>query len=197
MIRPDDEDKPFVARWNSLVRALIVNPSIKHVARAVMDYADLYDGTSCRPSAQRIARETGYDEKTVRTAWATLRGLGMAQRVRRGSASSGKADEYELVIPELWENLPMLGPHSGRFRCVHCDKVFNPTAAVTTLKGDKVTFDIRPIVFCPKPRARKGRDEPWCFDEWEKERVETGQQAWMDMGQEKWKFVPQARQDEW
>lgn len=197
MIRPDDETKPFVGRWNSLVRILIADSSVKHVARAAMDYADLYDGTSCHPSNERLARETGYSERTVRNAWAVLRGLRMAVRVGRGSPQTRKADEYELVIPDNWENLPILGPSSGRFYCLHCGKVFNPTAAATALKGGSVSFDIRPIVFCPEPRKTKGRDVHWCFDEWEKERLNAGEPSWWSMGQDRWALVPEARQDPW
>jgi hypothetical protein len=67
-ISPDDEDKPFVARWNTLVSALLIEPSIKLVARQACDYG-IMDGEGIYPGNQRLARQTGYDERTVREAW--------------------------------------------------------------------------------------------------------------------------------
>ncbi|GAA4928620.1 hypothetical protein GCM10023224_04840 [Streptomonospora halophila] len=197
MIRPDDETKPFVGRWNSLIRILLVESSVKHVARAAMDYANLYDGTSCHPSNERLARETGYNERTVRKAWAAMRGMGLAERVSHGVAHRRLSDEYQLVIPESWQSLPVLGPSGAKFTCVHCEKAFNPTGNCKVHPDGRVTFDLIPMVFCPEPRQRKGREEPWCATEWDGQRRASGETPWSQLGQERWKVFHLARGEEW
>lgn len=197
MIRPDDEDKPFVARWNSLIRSLLVESSVKLVARTAMDYADLYDGTGCHPSNERLARETGYSERTVRTAWGTLRGLDLADRVSRGVAHKREADEYDLIIPDGWVNLPLLGPRSRKFTCLNCGKVFIPQGNSELHKDGGVRFNVRLFVFCPPPRATKGREEEHCFKVWDHDRRHAGDQTWAQLGKDVWKLFQQARGDSW
>lgn len=197
MIRPDDDDKPFVARWNTLTRALLVQPSVKLVARSAMDYADLYDGTSCRPSGARLARNTGYSEKTVRDSWAILRALGMAERVGHGNGYTRKADEYALQIPEDWKSLPMLGPKEGKFTCINCEKLFTPQGNCTLYGEGDVRYNVRLYCFCPKPRKTKGREGPWCFDVWNQQRKKGGHQTWTEMGRDVWKLFREARSDDW
>jgi hypothetical protein len=198
VIRPDDDDKPFVARWNSLIRILLVESSVKLVARAAMDYADLFDGTSCHPSNERLARETGYSERTVRTAWAVIRGLSLAERVSNAVAHARQADEYELAIPGNWTNLPILGPRSQKFTCLGCDKLVNPQGNCTLTDDGRVTFNVRQFVFCPAPRKAKGREEPWCYDVWNLRMAETGQAPWNKRDNEDvWKLFRTARGDDW
>ncbi|MEO3875487.1 helix-turn-helix domain-containing protein [Nonomuraea sp. B12E4] len=197
MIRPDDEDKPFVARWNSLIRSLLVESSVKLVARTAMDYADLYDGTGCHPSNERLARETGYSERTVRTAWATLRSLELADRVSRGVAHKREADEYDLVIPDGWHNLPLLGPRGRKFACLNCGKVINPQGNSELHKDGSVRFNVRLFVFCPPPRATKGREDERCFNAWEAAQKRAGESAWGQRGSGVWKLFRQARGDDW
>lgn len=197
MIRPDDDTKPFVGRWNSLVRILLLDSSVKHVARAAMDYADLYDGTSCRPSNERLARETGYNERTVRNAWAVMRGLGLAERVSHGVAHRRLCDEYELVIPDHWDSLPILGPRGGKFTCLYCEKSFNPVGNSTVRPDGNVTFDLATMAFCPAPRKKKGREDPWCAALWDGQRHASGEALWNSLGQERWKLFRRARADDW
>lgn len=198
MIRPDDETKPFVGRWNSLIRILLVESSVKLVARAAMDYADLYDGTSCHPSNERLARETGYTKRTLITAWGVIRGLDLATRVAHGVPHKHQADEYELVIPAGWASMPVLGPRAGKFTCLCCGKLFNPPGHSKLRDDGTVGFDVRMFVFCPAPRQRKGRDEAWCFAEWDAARTAAGDQVWGEMGNaEVWKLFRESRGDDW
>ncbi|MFE3452355.1 helix-turn-helix domain-containing protein [Nonomuraea sp. NPDC059194] len=171
---------------------------MKLVARSAMDYADFYDGTSCHPSNERLARETGYSERTIRTAWGVMRGLGLAERVSNAVAHARVADEYELAIPDNWANLPILGPRARKFTCLGCSKLFNPQGNCTLGTGDKVTFNVVAYCFCPAPRKTKGRDEAWCFDLWNTQETEMGRLAWQKRGREDiWKLFRLARGDDW
>lgn len=171
---------------------------MKLVARSAMDYADLFDGTSCHPSNERLARETGYSERTVRTAWATIRGLGLAERVSNAVAHARKADEYELTIPDNWTNLPILGPRGRKFTCTNCDKLINPQGNCMLAGEGRVTFDVRQYVFCPAPRATRGREVVWCFDDWNRRMKEQGQQPWGGRGNgEIWKLFRISRGEDW
>lgn len=202
MFRPDDEDRPFIARWNLLTRILLVGPTVKLVARMVMDYADFNDGSSCHPSNERLARETGLNERTVRNAWATLRGLGMAERIGRGVPHERLADEYELQIPPGWESMPILGPHGRKFRCPGCGKLFTPDGnnTVNAVQGDKpdsVRFNVGRLAFCPAPRQRKGRDSDPCMAAWNRERPKS-EKRWAQLdGEQQWAVFRQARGDDW
>lgn len=197
MFAPDDEDKPFIARWNMLVRILLVESSIKHIARAAMDYADFDDGSSCHPSNERLARETGYNEKTVRTAWAAMRAMGIAERVGNGVSYLRLADEYHLQIPTRWKSMPILGPHARKFTCPACGKVFNPNGNCTLYPNDEIRYNVSELTFCPAPRQRKGRDEPACLSVWNARQKKLGGQSFHDSGQEVWKLFHQARGDDW
>ncbi|GGM27779.1 hypothetical protein GCM10011608_10730 [Micromonospora sonchi] len=197
---PDDEDKPFIARWNVLVRILLVESSVKAVARSAMDFADFDDGSSCHPSNERIERETGLSERTVRTAWQVLRGLGMAERVGFGSPHRKLADEYQLVIPPWWQNLPIYGPHVRKFTCLYCQKLITPQGNCTVkVDGDrqKVSFEVHRMAFCPTPRATKGRVALDCLTEWNESQRQRGDPVWHEFGDDRWKLFRQARADEW
>lgn len=204
MFAPDDEDKPFIARWNMLTRILLVESSVKHVARAAMDFADFNDGSSCFPSNERIARETGFNEKTVRSAWSVMRGLGMAVRVTEAVSWRGLADEYQLQIPDGWRGLPILGPHARKFNCLACGRAFNPqgNCSVNAEPGDKsgadmVRFNLGRMTFCPAPRKTRGRGEPDCVSVWSRQQVNAGGKPWGQLGQERWELLWKARNDEW
>jgi hypothetical protein len=197
MFAPDDEDKPFIARWNRLVRILLVESSVKHVARSAMDYADFDDGSSCHPSNERIERETGYGDKTVRLAWSAMRGMKMAVRVGRGVSYMRLADEYQLEIPNDWNTLPILGPHGRKFNCLHCGKVFNPKGNCTVYKNDEVRYNVGELVFCAPPRKRKGRDEPDCQTEWNRAQKAIGAKPFHQLGSDVWKRFREARGDDW
>jgi hypothetical protein len=208
MFRPDDEEKPFIARWNMLVRILLIDSSVKHIARAAMDYSDFDDGSNCHPSNDRIGRETGYGDKAVRQAWAALRGMDMAVRVENGVSYLRRADVYQLQIPEDWYGLPVLGPHGQKFTCVGCQKVFNPAGNCLIYPDGKVKYDLRPMAFCSAPpiirpgvkppREPKPRKET-CFDRWDDARHLAGEPSWRDkqMDDRRWPFFYQARGDDW
>jgi hypothetical protein len=203
MTRPDDEDKPFVVRWNAFVRVLLVDPSVKLVARTAMDHADNDDGTDVFISNERMARVTGYNEKTIRTAWATMRAFGMAVRTSTGGVTiTGvrKADVHDLVIPKLWYLKPILGPHEGRFHCIQCGKVFNPSTSSLELIEDEKTgalvakWNVYKLTMCPPPREKKGRPGDSCFKTWQ----ERSDRPWSQLGNEGvWKLFEEARGDAW
>lgn len=200
MFAPDDEDKPFIARWNVLTRILLVETSVKLVARSAMDFADFGDGSSCHPSNERIERETGLSERTIRTAWQVLRGLGMAERVAFGSAHRKLADEYQLQIPANWQNLPIYGPYVRKFNCLYCQKLITPqgNCIVEVERGqEQVRWKVQRFVFCPPPRATKGRDTVNCFAEWSEHQVLAGAPRWTELGGDVWKLFRQARGDDW
>jgi hypothetical protein len=197
LFRPDDEEKPFIRRWNQLVKILLVESSVKHVARAAMDYANFADGSSCRPSNERLARETGYNERTVRNAWAAMRALGMADRVVRGTSYSGQADEYELAIPDGWEFLPVLGPHGRQFTCQWCGKLINPKGNCTVRADGCIYYDVAEFVFCPPPRAKEGRPGPACLDEFNLKQQSQAKSSFHKLGNDVWSYFKKARSDEW
>lgn len=199
MIRPDDEDLPFVARWNALIRSLLIEPSVKLVARTAADYADFTDGSSCHPGNARLMRDTGYSDKTIRTAWATLRGMGLAVRVAVGNPAEGEADEYVLQIPDDWKRKPLLGPRGKAFRCLYCHKRFNPqpNSRVNEFKTDRsgddaVRFKVFEFTFCPTPRKSAG-----CYELWTKARAEAGETPWPELGQKVWELFRESRGDDW
>lgn len=204
MFAPDDPDKPFMARWKLLTRILLASPSVKHVAHVAVEYADFNDGTSCFPSNERIAREVGCDEKTVRFAWSVLRGVGMARRVGRAVPHQGIADEYELEIPGNWSSLPILGPHNRKFTCLNCGKLINPegNCSVNSAKGDKpgsdiVRWDVGRMTFCPSPRRKKGREAVDCREAWSRGQAKVGAPVWHMLGQDVWKKLAESRADDW
>lgn len=203
-VRPDDEDKPFSVRWNILTRALLVEPSVKLVARIAMDYADFDDGSSCYPSIDRMTRETGLSDRTVRNGWAVLRGLQLAERLSRGSSFRGAADTYQLKIPDNWESLPTLGPNGGKFTCPGCKKVFNPDGHCILSKRaadkgkDVVQWVIGRLVFCSWPSESGKKGSADCLNAWNVQERLAGRPKWNQVdGELKWKLFHEARNDPW
>ena len=205
MITPDTLTAPngteilFVRRWNILVSALIIDPSIKLVARTAVDYG-LVDGEGIYPGNERIARETGLGDKAVREAWHFMRGAGMATRDIRSmwTGRQRTADTYQLVIPGNWRGMPLLGPQSGRFTCQECGKLFNPQPCnmfaadakgrpvVDPETGDRqVRWRLYKATFCHPPR-----DGPSCFDTWQRANVNQ----WANAA---WGLFGKARNDDW
>lgn len=198
-----DEKVPFSARWNTLVNALLVESSVKLVARTACDHANHYDvgereaGGDTYPGNERLARMTGLSERSVRTAWAVIRGLGMAELVESASydpiKKRWKADDYRLVIPGNWASLPILGPSMAKFRCLHCANLMTPRANCKVDSADRVTFDATRFCFCPPPRdTTKGIG---CFRLWTKGREAAGLQRWSDL--DVWKLFRESRGEDW
>ncbi|MFL1430230.1 MULTISPECIES: hypothetical protein [unclassified Nocardiopsis] len=196
MIRPDDTGQPFVARWHSFCRSLLVESSVKLVARTLSDYADFKTGANCRPGNARLARDTGYNKRTVLTAMATLRGIGVIDLTAKGIPNK-RADTYRLVIPEHWKRIPLLGPNGQAFTCLFCSAEFNPVGNSTVTKTGQVSFELETMCFCPPPRKNKGRAEPSCLALWDEERAQQGMPTWNHSGQERWEWFDKARSDEW
>jgi ribosomal protein L24E len=196
VISPDDEERPFVARWNALVRILLVESSVKLVALAAMQYADFHDGTSCHPGNPRLSRDTGYSEKTVRTAWQVMRGLGMADRVRMGVPHRNIADEYELHIPDHWATgMPVLGPLGRAFTCLFCGKEFNPQGHSIVRKDGRVAWRVHEFAFCPAPR---GVSQSPCCISWDTDRAKAGKARWHEQDNKTiWSMFRRARGDDW
>jgi len=201
---PSGEPAPFIARWNTLVKALIVEPSVKLVARTAVDYG-IYDGTGIYPGNERLARQTGYDARTISHAWAVLRALGMAQRdgFSHWTATRRTADMYALEIPDDWRFKPIYGPKFGRFHCEHCGRAFNPRPGTHVRKDGTIGFYLRNMTFCADPgrpkrtaaeKARKTRLKPvpqGCFEAW------GGSTRWIQLGDDAWKLFQAARSDDW
>jgi hypothetical protein len=206
----DGDPVLFVRRWNVLVAALLVEPSVKLVAYQAGQYG-LADGLEIFPGNERLSRETGLCEKTVREAWHYLRGLKMAVRDSR-SKYNGRfrtADEYQLAIPEHWDGYAILGPSSRRFTCQYCGSLFNPPACAGFLTDAKGAYvldrdgnrDVRwylhKAAFCPAPRpprklpnGRRPARQRTCFERW---RAEGGK--WGD--DDSWDVFRKARDDPW
>lgn len=195
MPRPDDETKSFQARWNTLVRVLLVESSVKLVARTAMDFADWDNGEGVFIGNLRMAVATTQSDKTVRTAWATLRALGMAHRVERGSSTKIKSDRYNLAIPPQWQAYAITGPHEQKFVCLHCQKKFLPPPVCVLTGNDRAAWRLSEACFCPPPRKRKGHPTPIaCITAWEREE----RTRWSDLDDEDaWKLFRQARSDDW
>lgn len=200
MIRPDDDSKSFQRRWNTLVRILLVESSVKLVARTAMDYADWDDGSNVRTGNIRMALNTGYSDKTIRTAWAVLRGIGMVERIAWSSSGKRFADVYNLVIPTYWSGLPVLGPHEQQFRCIQCGKLFMPSNSIAVLRDDgSVGWHLYKAAFCPPPRAKKGQAPPEsCLDVWDTKRKRDNDPPWRRLDSKAcWKLFGEARGDDW
>lgn len=203
MISPGDEflssgdPAPFVARWNTLIAALIAEPSIKLVARTAVDYG-LYDGEGIYPGDPRLARQTSYDRKTVGHAFKVLRGLDMAIRVTE-SGWSGKrlrADEYDFVIPTTWRALPLLGPRFGRFTCQQCGKVFDPQPGTVIQENGTIGWHLSRMVFCSAKPLRSGK--PSCLELWNENRQRHRLLSWgATEDKDCWEMFNQARSDDW
>jgi hypothetical protein len=205
MVRPDngDEAVPFSARWTTLVNALLVESSVKLVAKAACDHANRYDvgereaGGDTYPGNERLVRMTSLSERSVRTAWAVMRGLGMAELVEASYydpiKKRRKADDYRLVIPDNWASLPILGPSMAKFRCLHCASLMNPDANCKVDSKGVVTFDVTRFCFCKAPRnSSKGVG---CYRLWTKERDAAGLQRWRDL--DAWKLFRESRGEDW
>lgn len=201
MIHPDDESKPLVSRWTSLVRILLVESSVKLVARNAFDFADFYDtergeaGSNTYPGNELLARETGLSERTVRTAWATVRGLGLAERTEMAAydplTKRRTADAYRLAIPEDWKRFPVLGPSRAKFRCLYCGHLMNPRANSKINAKGEVTFRVAHFCFCPEPRDLAKR--PGCFKRWERAQKVSDPWGKVDV----WEKFREARGEEW
>lgn len=200
-----EDDRVFIARWNTLISALIVEPSVKLVARTAAEYG-ITNGEDIYPGNQRLARQTGYDPETIRQAWKVLRGTGLAIRDLR-SQWDGKhrtSDLYALEIPADWRNLPIYGPHFKRFTCQHCGKLFNPRPGTVAHKDGTLGWFLVRMVFCPDPgtpRKRKNGTRPpqppGCLSLWEQDRMATGLGGWRTLKTEAWELFRKARDDEW
>jgi hypothetical protein len=183
----------FVRRWNTLVDALIIEPSIKHVARASVDFG-LADGAGIYPGNELLARKTGYTRKTVGEAWDVLRALEMAERVIPSYYDGRKrvADEYQLAIPGNWRGFAVYGPNMKRFHCQHCGKVFNPKPCLDVRPDGTFGWYLAKAVFCPSPRHG-----PDCFQRWEHQRRAAKRPLWDKLGDKRWDMFYAARSDEW
>lgn len=188
IVLPDDEAKPFVVRWNLLVRVLLAETSVKAVAWGAMTFADAYDGSEARPSIERLCRNTGLSKNTVRKAWATLAGCGMAEVVDE-SHWNGRfrtANEYRLVIPDYWRGLGILGPHEDKFRCKNCYGRFNPPPIASAHDDGTFGWMLTKAIFCKKD----------CEVAWN--RAETKARRPLPWGkQEAWPLFREARDDDW
>ncbi|WP_433520160.1 helix-turn-helix domain-containing protein (plasmid) [Nonomuraea sp. CA-143628] len=197
MMRPDDEDKPFIARWNVFMRILLLDPSVKLVGRTLGDYADFGDGSDCFPSNERLERDTGLGDKTIRNALALLRGLGAAQRVATAVPHRGRADEYQLAIPDHWAGMAVTGPNGHKFTCLWCGSQINPQGGGSLGPDGRPRWHLYKAVFCAPPRKTKGREGSCCNEEWNRARRKAGLKTWGSDNTESWNLFRTARGDDW
>lgn len=197
MINPDDPKAVFVARYHAFMRILLVEPSVKLVGRTLADYADFKDGDDCFPSNERLERDTGLGDKTIRNAMAFLRAVGAARRVETAVSHRRKADKYELVIPNNWKNMAVTGPNNYKFTCVWCGNLFNPDGGGSVSAGGHAQWRLYKSAFCPSPRKEKGRLDVCCNVEWNRSQRKAGQAAWGADNEEAWALFRQARGDDW
>ena len=205
MISPGDEvdasGNPllFVTRFNKLVDALIVEPSVKLVARCAVDYA-ARDGEGIYPGNEQLARKTGLTSETVRKAWAVMQGLGMAE-LTSASAWTGTrrlANSYSLAVPGDWQSSPVYGPHYARFICQHCGHLFNPRPGTVLTRDGGIRWRLPNMVFCPppgRPKRKPGERQmkpkpPSCSALWQQRRKWPANEG-------AWDLFRQARNDEW
>lgn len=195
MIRPDQPKTPFIARWNGLIRILLVEPSVKLVARTMGDHANFKTGENARPGNELLARVTGYSERTVREALAVLRGLDLAERTSRGTPRVS-ADTYKLVIPSFgeWSCLPIIGPSEDKFTCLGCYEGFEPVGHQTYKPKEGVTFDVRRFCFCGPLKTKTEA----CLAEWNRQQDRAGRPRWAQLdGPSRWELFRAARADDW
>jgi biotin operon repressor len=87
--------------WERAIRQLPIRPPMLNcVALMLATYADR-DGKNAHPSEARLASDIGISTRAVRGHLATLRDLGLIERVFTGSAAGRRklADTYELAQP--------------------------------------------------------------------------------------------------
>jgi len=77
-LRYDTAARPHMGANQIGRRALL------RIAEARARYADHRTGRNCRPSNQRLAKDTGYDTRTIKRANTVLRLLGVATEILRG-----------------------------------------------------------------------------------------------------------------
>lgn len=92
--------------WERIVLRAELPGSTKAVALTLAVFADATTGTRVRPGEQLLSGALGWTERAVRGHLATLRELGLLERVSRGH-TAGRADEYRLAIPADGTELPM------------------------------------------------------------------------------------------
>lgn len=196
VVSPGDTTAAFPQRWSALLRLLLVESSVKLIARTAMDHADQADGSGCRVSNDQLARETSYSERTVRTAWGVLRGLGLAERVASAGYDAVNerhvSDEYRLTIPDGWHRLPLLGASSAKFWCLWCHRRFNPQANCGLLPDGRVTFEVHRFCFCAGrvPGAKLS-----CFDSWQQAESQNNSRPWDDV--DRWSMFRRSRCGVW
>jgi hypothetical protein len=112
--------------------------------------------------------------------------------------AGGRRTSTSCSSPDDWENLPVLGPSEGRFRCLHCGCAFNPRCHHNLARaggrqgpGWVVTWNLEKFCFCP-PGRRNPRS---CHVLWDRGRPDA--QRWHKLGQERWKLFREARGEDW
>lgn len=136
---PGDPNLQPVERydWERTVRRVRMNPSTKLVALALASYANR-DGTSAYPGAAKLAAVTGLTERTVRTALASLRDLGLLHRVREGrrAGRAALADEHDLTRPvDLIDRVHMLDVAESP-ETISCDRGCQHKGSPVLSSGD-------------------------------------------------------------
>ncbi|MFE7799051.1 helix-turn-helix domain-containing protein [Nocardia sp. NPDC057440] len=95
--------------WERIIRRLRIPAKDKYLALMLATYAES-DGSRVFPGVDRLALVMCTGTATVKRQLATLRDLGLVERVKQGNRHAGLADEYRLTIPLNLSDFPMLTP---------------------------------------------------------------------------------------
>lgn len=96
--------------WERIVRRCQIPGPVKLVAFVLAQYANA-DGSNIHPGTRVIAAVCGIPARTVERYLATLRNLGLVEKVANGGGRNALAAKYRLTIPaDLMDRVPMLDP---------------------------------------------------------------------------------------
>lgn len=99
--------------WERVIRRAVLPQAVRFLALILATYAD-QDGAHVRPGNVRLVAVTGMSLRTVVRHTATLRDLGLLEKLTNGGGPARRAADYRLTIPEdLLERVELLDPDEG------------------------------------------------------------------------------------
>jgi len=102
---PREKPRPLVVLWRHAVFNSSEPASTRLTLLALAENAN-QDGTSCFPSMERLAKQTGQNEKTVRRALDAVAGRWFTRAEVRFEGRKWKGYSYRLHIPEDADTTP-------------------------------------------------------------------------------------------
>ena len=130
--------------------------SVKSVLLMIGDYANDEKGWTCYPGIARLARDTGFSERTVRKAVREATELGELRVLRRGGIYNGKgqANVYQIVSDTHRQNSPV----DHRQNSPVVDETDTPYRQISHLLPAGSAPP--PADFAPQPLVEPGVKEP-------------------------------------